>query len=244
MRIRSIKPEFWRSNDIAAMNREQRLLFVGLWSYVDDDGVGRDELSAIIGDLFSSDVIADPAGTLDYVKSGLKMLAEKHLVTRYVFEGHGYLKITNWTPHQRIDHPNKSRYPSPDDAFLEKVSGDPREVLAQSSEIVARGGGEQRNRGTEEQRIKSLKEGAGRASHLPADWVASEDLLSYAERVAPSVRPLDEAEKFRDYWLASGRPNSVKRDWDAAFRTWLRKAHQWNVDERGWTEPGKEWLYQ
>ena len=33
MRIRSIKPEFWRSDDITALSLEDRLLFIGLWSY-------------------------------------------------------------------------------------------------------------------------------------------------------------------------------------------------------------------
>ena len=41
MRIRSIKPEFWTSDDITALAVDDRLLFIGLWSYVDDNGVGR-----------------------------------------------------------------------------------------------------------------------------------------------------------------------------------------------------------
>ena len=40
MRIRTIKPEFWRSDDITALGWATRLLFIGLWSYVDDNGVG------------------------------------------------------------------------------------------------------------------------------------------------------------------------------------------------------------
>ncbi len=35
VRIRSIKPEFWRSDDIDALSVFERLLFIGLWSYVD-----------------------------------------------------------------------------------------------------------------------------------------------------------------------------------------------------------------
>ena len=47
MRIRSIKPEFWRSDDVNSMCIEDRLLFIGLWSYVDDNGVGIDRHSDI-----------------------------------------------------------------------------------------------------------------------------------------------------------------------------------------------------
>ncbi len=52
MRIRTIKPEFWTSEDVASMDWETRLVFLGLWSYVDDNGVGRDNEKLIVADLF------------------------------------------------------------------------------------------------------------------------------------------------------------------------------------------------
>src|SRR3954470_12573547 len=52
MRIRSIRPEFWSSEDIAALPWDVRLVFIGLWSYVDDNGVGRDNEKLIVADLF------------------------------------------------------------------------------------------------------------------------------------------------------------------------------------------------
>ena len=63
MRIRSIKPEFWRSDDIDCLDWPTRLLFIGLWSYVDDNGVGRDRESDIAADLFSGDLSRDPRDT-------------------------------------------------------------------------------------------------------------------------------------------------------------------------------------
>src|SRR5687768_12953988 len=52
MRIRNIKPEFWRSVDVKSLSPEDRLLFIGLWSYVDDNGVGVDDHRQIAADLF------------------------------------------------------------------------------------------------------------------------------------------------------------------------------------------------
>ena len=52
MRIRSIRPEFWTSEDITSLSWEQRLIYIGLWSYVDDNGVGRDNPKLIAADLF------------------------------------------------------------------------------------------------------------------------------------------------------------------------------------------------
>lgn len=117
MRIRTIKPEFWRSEDIAALDWPTRLLFIGLWSYVDDNGVGRDIEKLIATDLFPLE--DDPRDTLANVSRGLARLAAAGLITRYSVGGKGYLKITTWEAHQRIDRPAKPRYPLPtcDDAI-------------------------------------------------------------------------------------------------------------------------------
>ena len=150
MRIRSIKPEFWRSEDIADLTVEDRLLFIGLWSYVDDNGVGIDRLADVCADLFALDLERDPPETFARVSRGLQNLSEAGRIVRYTVEGKSYLHITNWSKHQRIDKPNKARYPHPDAenaTIREEVatpSRDPRETPAPGTE-------EQGNRGTGEQ---------------------------------------------------------------------------------------------
>ena len=145
MRIRSIKPEFWRSSDISSLAIEDRLLFVGLWSYVDDNGVGRDKLSAIAADLFADDLERDAPETFARVSRGLARLSEAVRIVRYTVAGDDFLRIVNWSKHQRIDKPGKARYPSDDaeDAVI-------RESVANVRESVAPGTGEQGNRGTGE----------------------------------------------------------------------------------------------
>ena len=153
MRIRSIKPEFWRSLDIAALSIEDRLLFIGLWSYVDDNGVGIDRVPVITAELFADDLSRDPRETLARVSDGIERLSEQGLVQRYSDGSKDYLSITNWERHQRIDKPNKPRYPLPTSGNVEI-----REALATHSrdirETPAPGTGEQGNRGTGEQGIK------------------------------------------------------------------------------------------
>lgn len=146
MRIRSIKPEFWRSKDIAGLSVEDRLLFIGLWSYVDDNGVGIDEEASIVADLFAADMFSKPSETVARVSRGLQKLFEANLITRYEVENRAYLQITTWDEHQRIDKPAKARYPR-NDAELATI----RESVASDVANVATGTGEQRNRGTEEQ---------------------------------------------------------------------------------------------
>ena len=109
MRIRTIKPDFWRSNDIAALSVEDRLLFIGLWSYVDDNGVGRDEPQLIQCDLYPLDPFTEASVR---VHAGLKRLSQRGLITRYEGpDGRKYLQVVTWDKHQKINRPSKSRLP-------------------------------------------------------------------------------------------------------------------------------------
>lgn len=150
MRIRSIKPEFWRSDDIAALALEDRLLFIGLWSYVDDSGIGIDKVAHICADLFAADLSESPTEVLARVQGGLSRLRDQGLIVRYVVDGKPYLYIANWSKHQRIDKPSKRRYPLPDEGNPAPESN-PREDYGSPRETPAPGTEEQGNRGTGEQ---------------------------------------------------------------------------------------------
>ncbi|ANH49914.1 replication initiation protein [Propionibacterium phage PFR2] len=156
MRIRSIKPEFWRSRDIASLAVEDRLLFVGVWSYVDDNGVGVDELADIVGDLFAHDMVSNSRECLARVSRGLQNLSDAGLITRYSVDGRDFLAVNSWKHHQRIDKPNKPRFPLP-----EAYSRDSREGVATVSEKEASGTEEQRNRGTGENTPLPLADATG-----------------------------------------------------------------------------------
>ena len=116
MRIRSILPAFWESEDVAAMEWDTRLVFIGLWSYVDDNGVGRDVEKLIVSDLFPLE--DDPRETLATVSRALQHLSTNGQIDRYTVEGRPFLYVTKWELYQRIDRPGKQRYPLPtsDDA--------------------------------------------------------------------------------------------------------------------------------
>lgn len=111
MRIRSVKPEFWRSDDITALSREHRLLFIGLWQYVDDNGVGIDDYRQISADLFALE--DDQNEVRAYVRDGLATLERALLIERYEVGGKPLLFIHSWDRHQRVDRPGKPRFPRP-----------------------------------------------------------------------------------------------------------------------------------
>lgn len=135
MRIRNIKPEFWRSDDIKRLPREYRLLFIGLWSYVDDNGVGIDDYRQVAADLFALE--DDQTEVREYVQAGLQRLAGDALVSRYVLLGKSYLFINSWVLHQKVHNPNKARYPLPNGVVEHPASG-----YVGSTETLGRPSGE------------------------------------------------------------------------------------------------------
>jgi hypothetical protein len=155
VRIRSIKPEFWRSEDISSLvDWNDRFIFIGLWSYVDDNGVGVDRLSLIATDLFADDVERDPSGTFARVSRGLQNLSEAGRIVRYSVGDKAFLAISNWDKHQRIDKPNKPRYPLPTSENAE-IRESVASISGDLPETPAPGTGEQGNRGTGEEEIPS-----------------------------------------------------------------------------------------
>ncbi|QAU06608.1 DNA binding protein [Gordonia phage WilliamBoone] len=137
MRIRNIKPEFWRSEDIASIrDKGVRLLFIGLWSYVDDNGVGVDRSVLIATTLFPLDIERDPTETFGWVSEGLGELQRLGLIERYSVQGKAYLYISSWSKHQYVHNPNKPRYPLPTSTDgqvsspLPSDSGEPTEEIS------------------------------------------------------------------------------------------------------------------
>ena len=110
-RIRSIKPEFPQSETTGKLSRDARLLFIQLWTIVDDDGRTRAASRMLASLLYPYD---DDAPVL--IEGWLSELEAENCVRRYVIEGSTYLEIINWLKHQKIDHPSKSRLPPFDEA--------------------------------------------------------------------------------------------------------------------------------
>ena len=56
MRIRTIKPEFWKDERLSTLSRDARLLYIALWCESDDEGRLRGNQSYLHGALFPYDV--------------------------------------------------------------------------------------------------------------------------------------------------------------------------------------------
>lgn len=232
MRIRSIKPEFWRSDDITILDIEDRLLFIGLWSYVDDNGVALDKLAAITADLFAGDLERDSSETFARVSRGLQNLSEAGRITRYTVAGKDFLHVTNWEKHQRIDKPNKPRFPLPT-----STNAEIRDTLAIPSrdkrEGPASGTEEQRNRGTGEQGIKNSSSPAATEQEFEQAWAhwpkkrerkKSFEKFQVAARSRGVNKLVADVERFGDAYAATTATQFVP-----ALAAWL-SGERWTDD--------------
>ena len=166
MRIRSIKPEFWRSLDTARYDYFTRLLFIGLWSYVDDNGVGNDSVDLIRADLFPLD--AGDSELSRRIHGGLTELSNGGQIVRY--EGpdkRRYLYVRKWKEHQRINRPTTSKKPLPTSTDTEahdtltEPSRSPHDTFTEGSLP------EQGSKGTREQGIEGASKPRERGGYSP-----------------------------------------------------------------------------
>lgn len=78
---------------------------------------------------------------------------------------------------------------------------------------------------------KPKKRGPKPATRIPEDFAVGANLVTWAAEKVPLVDWPAETERFIDYWTAATK-NDLKRDWDAAWRTWMRNAQE-RLETRG-----------
>ncbi|MFJ4407243.1 hypothetical protein [Streptomyces sp. NPDC088910] len=108
-RIRTIKPEAFASESLAAVSLSAERTFFGLLTQADDHGRFRDQPAVIAGLLWSLRPDHGPLG----VEDDLTQLAAADLVCRYEGEdGKRYLHVVTWHRHQKINRPSGVRAPA------------------------------------------------------------------------------------------------------------------------------------
>jgi len=243
-RIRTIKPEFFTSDDICALSPLARLLYVGLWC--EADRAGR---LVWMPRVFKRRYLPDDACDIDRLADEL---LQRGLVVLY---GEGLAHIPTFSRHQHVNpREASSKLPAPE--------GDASARVNDASERFsdAQAGREGNLEGNGEGR-----EGEGSvARQLTQGWIPDEEDLAWAASARPDLTPalLDaETERFRNHAIANGR---IAVRWGMNWRNWIQRAHvgrdplasakgeaavtvdrdsdgQWRARLRGY-RPGKFWL--
>jgi hypothetical protein len=106
-RIRTIKPEFWTSEQIMECSPLARLAFIGMWNFCDDNGVHPASCKTLKAQIFPADDL-----TAADVQSLINELLEQRLLIEFTEENRPWWWVTGWR-HQLINRPSKSRFPLP-----------------------------------------------------------------------------------------------------------------------------------
>lgn len=106
-RIRTIKPEFWSSEQTMDCSPIARLLFIGLWNFCDDNGIHPASPKRIKAEVFPG----DNCSTADIIQ-WMNELIQNNLIQEYIAENKAYWIVTGWKKHQKIEKPTY-RHPLP-----------------------------------------------------------------------------------------------------------------------------------
>ena len=206
-RIRTIKPEFFTSEDIVGLSPTARLLYIALWCESDREG-------RLVWRPGTFKLRYFPADKIN-IETVCRELTDRQLVIPY---GQGYAYIPTFLQHQHVNpREAASNLPVPD-ASARVNDASARVPHAQ----VGREGREGKGREGVEARQHA------RGARLPPDWEPSELLKAWAQQKRPDLDLSTTIEKFRNYWIAKPGKDGLKLDWEATFRTWVLGERQGN----------------
>ena len=201
-RNRTIKPEFFTSDQVVDCSTTARLLFVGLWCFSDDRGVHPASARRAKMEVFP----ADDHITTEDVARMVEELKAAGLLGEFVGDdSKTYWYSTGWKKHQRIEKPNYKHPEPPEENDDSPTSRRP--VDDQSTTPHPRNGME--SKGMESKGVESKgKESKGTPFKPPqgadtseAIGPASPDVNSGTGSSGSACDPIREAE-FEKFWSA------------------------------------------
>lgn len=224
-RIRTIKPEFWGSPDTASASPRARLLYIAMWSWADDYGVGQWTERELLAFAFPHDLDLTAAEFPTLVKE----VADAFGTEFYINRGRRYYRIPAWDEHQRTERRAKCKHPLPDDpdSASDQAICSVKESVGSSAAVVGssvagKGTGEQGNRGkgTGEQSAPAALESMfdDAYSHWPKKTERKKSLEKFkqaAKKISPDLLRAHVI-RFGDAYAAT-----TERQYVPALSVWL-----------------------
>lgn len=202
-RIRTIKPEFFTSEQVVECSPNARLLFVATWVFADDHGrhamsMRRLQMEAFPGDNF----------TLADVGRMFGELWQAGLVTVYEVDGKHYFCVNGWH-HQKIDKKQDPRHPSPSEGT----------VVEFCQEFVERSTNGSRTVGDHSAPYRKGRDRKGKDHNI----VPSDGTTPPAKSVMADMPPDGEPTyhpAFEQFWAAYPNRGGRKRGKTKTFSVW------------------------
>jgi hypothetical protein len=201
-RIRTIKPEFFTSDDVCAMSPLARLLFIGCWCEADREGRFEWRPRTLKRKYLPEDDCDADEVCGELISRGLIVLYDQ-----------GLAYVTGFTKHQVINlREAQSKYPEPP-AVTCNAHASPAIAPGKGKEGKGKEGKKQPNGCLPAEGGKTR-----RKSTLPDDWSPTAEQLDYA-RAQGCSDPSDTATRFKLHHIAKG---TLGLNWHAAFQYWCR----------------------
>lgn len=241
-RIRTIKPEFFTSEQIVECSTSARLLFVGLWCFSDDGGVHPASVKRIKMEVFPGDDIST-----EQVQGLIDELIRAKLIAEFESGGESYWCVLGWKNHQKIDRPTL-KHPQLDDDEISRI----RRSLDDDSTSTRRSFDEHstsprdgmEGKGMESKGKEEESTGAKVCvpqTDLPPDGKPKGDDEQTKPKprfVPPTLTEVEaycrersnrvDSQRFHDFYTAKNWMvgKNKMRDWRAAVRTWERDSER------------------
>lgn len=203
-RIRTIKPDFFTSEDIVSLSPLARLLYVAIWCEADKEGRLVWKPMTLKFRYFPGDACDISALCEEVLSAGLVVLY-----------GDGYARIPTFKAHQHINpRESASQLPGPD----APLTREPRVGARAARDDDAQGGREGKGKEEEGSRAAPSKNG----TRLSEEWAVPIEWHQWAELERPDLHVQTVASQFRDYWIAKPGKDGRKLNWSATWRNWVR----------------------
>ncbi len=248
-RIRTVKPEFWTSEQIMELSRDSRLLFIGMWNFCDDGGNHPASYKRLKAEVFPADDI-----TAEDIRLLVDEWVSNDLVTVYEVNEKSYWHVNGWH-HQKIDKP-RHVHPKPEEGTNQKLQKPQKSYdSCENSDSIPRPVVEESSKS---RRTFDLgREGNGMEGNISSS-LRSEDLVHQAmdmfneicgdvlpkakgttksrdKKLPLRVKELDGLSGWRDYCVKiRGSPHLIgqnKRQWKASIDWILEPANMLKIQE-------------
>ena len=204
--IRTIKPEFFRSESLSKLSVHARLMFAGLWTEADGSGRGVANAKVLKGTIWPCDDNVTDKDVEQYLKS----LDRTGHITLYEVDGKRYFQVLRWDVHQSAAfRRGGSRLPPPPD-----VQETPQLPLAS---------------------VQTKRRDSGKTS-APDKFVITDELRqwSYKSGFSSKVDLDHQTDLFMDYHVAKGNKFvDWNRAWQVWIRRSVEYAGQRGSSSRG-----------
>ncbi len=238
---RTIDTSFFDDPDIACLNRDERLLLVGMISTcADDEGRLIADPGYLRKRVFGYD---DDVTRLDVQGWRDTIVSKCRNVRMYVVDGQFYIWLVNWAEYQTIRYVIASKLPpyaedcdvsrSNDDDFgnLQKIPvNSPRVGLGRVGK--GRVGESAPQNAAAVPPSKEKKRAPTRATSFPDEFIVTDDMKAWAQKNVPGLNLPAATEE----WSDAMRSNTTKyryTDWEAAWRNGMKRALSWEHGGNG-----------